>query len=83
MATEFDYLIGGRITGVKQEPDEDGWNDHNLMTTITVTFTKPKKVTSLGETFLAKAVEMEVWQDEEGNGAGALVLVSALEVVPV
>ena len=83
MATEFDYLIGGRITGVKQEPDVDGWNDHNMMTTLTVTFAKPKKVKSMGDVFFAKSVDMQVWQDEEGNGAGSLVLVSAMEVVPV
>ena len=81
MATEFDYLIGGRITEVTQKPDEDGWNPDGLMTALTVTFAKPKKITMMGETFVAKAVNMEVWQDEEGNGAGALVLASALEII--
>lgn len=79
--SEFDYLIGGRITAVKQEPDKDGWNPNSLMTTLTVTFPRPKKVTSMGSTFTAKSVDLEVWQDEEGNGAGELVLVSAMEVV--
>ncbi len=81
MATEFDYLIGGKITGVKQEPDEDGWNPNDLMTTLEVTFPRPKRITAGGDTFTAKAVTLQVWQDEEGNGAGELVLTSALEVV--
>lgn len=79
--SEFDYLIGGKITAVEQKPDEDGWNPNNLMTTLTVSFPKPKSVTSMGQTFMAKEVTLEVWQDEEGNGAGELVLVSALEVI--
>lgn len=81
MATEFDYLVGGRITEIKQVPDEDGWNPNNVMTSIFVTFPRPKRITTMGETFVAKSVELQVWQDEEGNGAGELVLVSAEEVV--
>jgi hypothetical protein len=82
MASELDYLIGGRITAVTESPFEDDWiTDPTL--TLTVTFTKPKKVKSMGDTFFAKSVDMQVWMDEEGNGPGALVLVSAMEVVPV
>lgn len=81
--TPFDFLIGGKITAIKQAPDEDGWNPRDLMTTITVTFPKPKTLS--GYPFetpcLAKSVDLEVWQDEEGNGAGALVIASAMEVV--
>lgn len=77
--TEFDYLIGGKITAVKQEPDEEMGRD--LMTTLTVTFPRPKRITTMGDTFVAKSVDMEVWMDPEGNGPGELVLVSAIEMV--
>jgi len=82
MASEHDYLIGGRITAVKESPDVDGWSaGGDVMTTLTVTFPRQKTITIEGDTIRVKSVDLEIWQDEEGNGAGALVLVSAMEVL--
>lgn len=73
------YLVGGKITQVTEKPDE--LSGHGFMTTIEVAFPSPKEIKTYGFEGIAKAVTLEVWQDEEGNGPGELVLVAALELV--
>lgn len=80
---QWKWLVGGKITAVTEEPDADGWNPSASMVTIEVTFTKPRTAYNYGEAIPnCKSVRLQVWQDEEGNGAGELVFIDALTLVP-
>lgn len=78
---EWGWLVGGRITAVDQVPDEEGWNPRQLMVTLTVEFSRPRTVFNYSEPIPnTKGCKLQVWSDEEGNGAGELVLTETMHV---
>jgi len=74
-STQWAWLVGGKIVAVDESPDEDGWNPNNTMVTLHVKFPKPRTALNYSEQIPnTVGCKLQVWQDEEGNGAGELVL---------
>lgn len=79
---QWAWLVGGKITAVEESPDVKGWNPDDTMVTLTVEFPRPRTVYDYSNPIpKTKACKLQVWQDEEGNGAGELVLTETMHPV--
>ena len=67
---DVDYLVGGTITAIEIQP-----NKYEPGTTQLVMRVKLKTPIRNQDNKVLRTVEIQVWQDEEGNGPGYLALV--------
>ena len=69
---ELSYLIGARITKFEIRPDAIGEEKLVMCCTAKVLVEDQHGTKS-------RKIEVEVWQDEEGNGPGYLALTGVIE----
>lgn len=67
---DIDYLVGGTITAIEIQPNEYEPGTNQLVLKI-----KLKTPIRNQDDKVMRTVDIQVWQDEEGNGPGYLALV--------